>query len=101
MNIRLTPEIEKVLGDLAEKQGTSIELLAIQTLRQRFLADEMQSLGRTMKRPHDAKTLADLLCGYIGIIDSGEILKGGAQMSKNTGKKFTELLMDKRRQGRL
>jgi len=48
-----------------------------------------------------AKTLADLLTGYTGKIDSSEIVKGGAQMSKNAGKKFSEILIERRKQGRL
>jgi len=33
MNITLTPEIERVLSDLAEKQGTTIEMLALNASR--------------------------------------------------------------------
>lgn len=92
MNIILTPEIERVLSDLAEKQGTTIELIALKTLRERFFSKEIKSLRRTTKQQFEAKTLADLLTGYIGKIDSGKIVKGGTQMSKNTG--LTELLKD-------
>lgn len=36
MDIKLTPKIEQVLIEIAEKQGTTAELLAIRTLRECF-----------------------------------------------------------------
>ena len=36
MVISLTPDIEQALNELAEKQGTTIELLALKALRERF-----------------------------------------------------------------
>jgi hypothetical protein len=47
------------------------------------------------------KTLADLLTGYIGVFDSSEFVRGGAQMSVSTGKKFADILLEKRRRGYL
>ena len=46
-------------------------------------------------------SLADMLKGDIGTIDSGEVIPGGAQMSANTGKRFTDILAAKRRQGKI
>jgi hypothetical protein len=45
----------------------------------------------------EAKTLADLLEGHVGLAHSG----GKERMSENTGEKFTEYLLQKRREGRL
>jgi hypothetical protein len=40
MVINLTPDIEPVLNELAEKQGTTIELLVLKTLRQHLLRNK-------------------------------------------------------------
>jgi len=101
MVITLTPEIEQALNELAEKQGTTIESLALNTLRERLFVPKAKPIRRTTNKQQSAKTLADLLTGYIGVIDSSEFIKGGAQMSINTGKKFTDILLEKRRQGKL
>ncbi|HZP83729.1 MAG TPA: hypothetical protein VFB21_18960 [Chthonomonadaceae bacterium] len=45
--------------------------------------------------------MADFLADFIGCIDSGEIVPGGAQMSKDIGKKFTQDMVEKRKAGRL
>jgi hypothetical protein len=45
----------------------------------------------------EAKTLADLLEGHIGLVHSG----GKEVLSENTGQRFTEYLLQKRREGRL
>jgi hypothetical protein len=45
----------------------------------------------------EAKTLADLFEGHIGGVASG----GNECLSENTGKRFTEYLLQKRREGRL
>ena len=49
----------------------------------------------------EAQTLADFLSDYIGILSSSEFVNGGAHMSENSGKKFTEGLLKKREEGRL
>ncbi len=101
MVITLTPEIETTLNELAEKQGTTIELLALRTLRERLSVLKAKSVRTEKGRQKRAKTLADMLKGYIGIFDSSEFVKGGAQMSVNTGRKFAEILLEKRRRGHL
>jgi hypothetical protein len=45
----------------------------------------------------EAKTLADLLEGHVGLVHSG----GKERLSENTGEKLTEYLLQKRREGRL
>jgi hypothetical protein len=44
-----------------------------------------------------AKSLADLLAGYIGQVHSG----GKETLSENCGERFTDYLEQKRREGRL
>jgi hypothetical protein len=45
----------------------------------------------------EAKTLLDLFEGHVGGVSSG----GKDRISENTGEKFTEYLLQKRREGRL
>lgn len=101
MVITLTPEIETVLGKLAMKQGTTVELLALRKLRELLSVGETTSLRTKADKQDKAETLADLLAGYIGVFDSSEFVGGGAQMSSDTGRKFADILLGKRRPGRL
>jgi hypothetical protein len=101
MVITLTPEIEQALNELAKKQGTTIEILAVKTLQERLFLSKPKPLVRKSRTRHPQSTLADFLDGYVGVFDSSELVKGGAQMSKNTSKKFGEILLEKRRQGKL
>jgi hypothetical protein len=101
MVITLTPEIEKALHEIAEKQGTTVELVALKTLRERLFTSKPQSVVPESERQQTPKTLADFLTGYTGVLDSSEFGKDGVQMSKNTGKKLADILLEKRRQGRL
>ncbi len=96
MNITLTADIENALTEEASNKGTTPELLALDCLRERFVASaEMASA--TEKQG----TLADFLAGHIGVLASGEHVPGGARMSEETGKKLTAGLLLKRAQGRL
>ena len=102
MNITLTPEIERVLTELATKQGTTAELLAIRTLRECFFPKvKIKPKKKNEEILSDTKNLAELLSGYIGIIDSGEVTDGGARMSENTGKRFGKILSEKQKRGKL
>jgi len=96
--ITLPPEIEGALAEAAKRQGTSPELLAIETLRRQFAQP-------TDTQPSDngaeGETLYDFLKDYIATIDSSEHIPGGAQMSQDTGQKFAEGMAEKRRQGQL
>lgn len=42
MELTLGPELEAVLAEQARRQGVSPELLALQTLRERFLAQTIE-----------------------------------------------------------
>jgi hypothetical protein len=96
MKITLPPEIERALTTRASQLGTSPEVLAVESLRERFVADAEEEATDGQDR-----TLADFLEGYIGVLDSGEIVPDGARMSENTSKKFAEGLEKKRQAGRL
>ena len=94
MVITLTPDLEQLLNQLAEQQGTTVEILALNVIRERFLP------RRKIPKQH-IKTLADRLAPYIGSISSREFVPGGANMSVDSGKKFAQGLLEKRKQGRL
>lgn len=95
LTITLTPEIEHALTEEAHRLGTTPEQLALQSLRERFVAP------RRNKIPEQGEgTLPDFLAGYIGVLDSGEHVPGGARMSENVAKRFTEILTEKRQRRR-
>jgi hypothetical protein len=96
MNIELTPDLESALTEQARKQGTTPEMLALDSLRERFVAPTSQESSA-----EGQETLADFLSGYIGILHSGEYIPGGARMSEGSGKKFAAGMVKKRQQGRL
>ena len=87
--ITIPPEIEVPLADAARLRGTTPELLAIDCLRRYFIPSEANGSDRP------AANLAEYLRDYIGAIQSGDRIPGGAQMSKNPGANFTEILLDK------
>lgn len=96
MTITLTPEIESALAKEACKQGTTVEVLALDYLRARFVPAED---GETAAQPQG--TLADFLADHIGVLASSEYVPGGARMSEASGKKFAAAMIQKRQQGRL
>lgn len=90
-----TPEIERALTAEAQRQGTTPELLALDTLRERFVPEKSPAAGGEAHR-----TLADFLAGYVGVLDSSEF-GSEPRMSEATGRKFAAGMVEKRRQGRL
>ena len=64
MVIALTPDIEQALHELAEKQGTTVEFLALKTLRDRLFTAKPQPVTQPSKRRHVPKTLADFWAGW-------------------------------------
>lgn len=95
MDITLTPEIATALAEEARRRSTTPELLALDCLRERFVP------AAEGEAPAEGTSLADFLEGYIGVFASEENAPGGAQMSKDTGKRFSEGMIRKRQQGRL
>lgn len=94
ITITLTPDLEQIIAECAEKQGTTPELVALDTLRQHWLpAQDANRQG--------AATLADLLGDSIGCLDSGDLVPGGARMSENIREKFSQGMVEKRGRGRL
>lgn len=96
MDIAVPPEIERVLVEEARRLGTTPELLAVDSLRERFM-----SLRIEESSIQEQGTLADFLGDHIGVLDSSEFVAGGARMSEESGKKFAAGMLKKRQQGRL
>jgi hypothetical protein len=96
MIITLPHDIEQALVEHARKQGTTPELLALNSLRERFLPSLVPD------RPAEGEgTLADFLGKHIGVLHSSEHIPGGARMSENPHNKFAAGMVKKRQQGRL
>ena len=91
----LTPELEQAMMEQARRQGTTLEMLALDELNAHFLP------APPAERDTEGETMADFLKDFIGCIDSREVVPGGANMSEYTGRKFGELLLKKRKAGNL
>jgi hypothetical protein len=94
MKITLPPDIESALTKQAQKKGKTPEMLALDTLRKRFV-----SSLKTKALVEEQGTLADYLADHIGVLSSSEYVSGGAHMSENCGKKFAAGLIKKRSEG--
>ncbi|MGI4787776.1 MAG: hypothetical protein ACRYFS_02885 [Janthinobacterium lividum] len=125
MTLTLSPEIEKALTAVSVKTGRPPEELASETLREKYLP-YVEAAEDGQEQP----TLTELFAGRTGLVDSrlllepaepeaeasslpkqtlAEALVGhiGTQhsergdLSQNTGKAFTRLMVEKRKAGRL
>lgn len=84
--ITLPKDIETPMADWARKRGCSIEQLAVDTLRERFVPPD--------EPPDHGATLADFLAGHIGVLSSSEFVPGGANLSVDCGKRFAAALAE-------
>ena len=84
--LELAPEIEEALREEAERQGTTLELLAQKALRDRFAASHASAEG---------PSAYEALKPFIGKFHSGK-----GNLSQHTGAQFAEIVAAKhRRQG--
>jgi hypothetical protein len=95
MIITLTPDIEQALAAEARKLGLTPEQLALDSLRARFLSPERERVPTA-----EPGTLADFLCGHVGVLHSSEYVPGGARLSEDSGRKFAARLLAQRQQRR-
>ena len=96
MTISLTPELEQALAEAARRQGTTPEILANEFLRERLLPAAVPDPDLAQ-----SGTLAEALADFIGVLDSGEYVPGGAHLSERTGERFAAGLARDREHGRL
>jgi hypothetical protein len=88
LTIIVPPELEQTITEQAQQKGTTPELLTLDVLHREFLP--------ASPPPANEGTLADFLGDFIGCLDSGEIVPGGARMSENIGAKFAEGMAESR-----
>ena len=79
--LELTPDVESALRKQAEQQGTTPEILAVQTLHERFTAPP-PGLGE--------QSAYEALKPLIGVLHSGK-----SDLSQNTGERFTKIVAEK------
>ncbi len=95
VTIVLPSELEEAVSKEAVQRGTTVELLTLDVLQERFL-----KLSSIKQLPEGA-TLADALAGYIGAVNTRDKYPEGSTLSEDTGRKFAQLMMEKRKQGKL
>ena len=96
LTITLTPELEKIVTEKSTQLGTTPELYLLDDLNTRYCAEIPAE-----EIPLEGETMADFFKGYIGMVDSREFGNGPSNLSQDTGKKFTELMVKKYRAGKL
>jgi hypothetical protein len=94
MTIQLPPDLEEALDQVVRRRGTTRDSF-VENLVRRELSTAAEA------EPAPAGSLAEFLEGYAGVFDSREFIPGGARLSENTGEQFTDILAEKRAQGRL
>ncbi len=89
MVIRLTSDIEAAFAREAQRQGTTPERLALDSLGKLFLQTPSDTSSQE-------SSLFDFLSGYIGTVEGT-----GEALSENCGQRFADGLVAKQEQGRL
>jgi hypothetical protein len=87
--ITLPPDVEGPLAEAARRRGTTLELLAIDCLREIFVPSARSD------EPATSGTLFEFLVGYAGTVDGTT-----EALSEETGRRFVEGLIEKQRRGR-
>ena len=93
--ITLPSDLALAITEQAERQGTTLEMLALDKLNATFLP------AHAAEVTSDGETMADFLKDFIGCIDSREVVPGGVNMSEFTARKFGEILKNKHEAGKL
>ena len=93
VTIVLPLDLAQTITERAQRNGTTPELLVLETLHQEF--------GTEVAPSANEGTLADFLGDYIGCLDSGEVIPGGARMSENISERFAEGMLEKHKAGKL
>ncbi|HEX2077128.1 MAG TPA: hypothetical protein VHG08_05450 [Longimicrobium sp.] len=109
MEIKLPPDLEAELEEEARLSGYSVEKLIIICVAEHF-AKVRRVSAPSVPPPHykpedfPPGSMGEFLAPFIGVIDSSELgpeAQKWLPLSENTGEKFTEILLEKQRQGRL
>ena len=81
LSVRLDAKTESLIGRLARKRRQT---------KSEVIRDAIGELARQEEKGGEKKRPYDLVAHLIGCVDSG-----GANLSKNTGEKFTKLLRER------
>ena len=97
--IRVIKVIREVIEKInpnknGERKVNASNLAPVEDITSLFVDSEALDL------PETGQTMADFFEGYIGSIDSSEIVPDGSDLSENTGRKFKELVLAKHRDGK-
>lgn len=87
LTLKIPSSLQQAIDEVARSQGTTVESLAAEVLRERFTPADGAPVGE-----NGAGTLADLLAEHIGVLDSGELVPGGARMSERR-KDYADMLL--------
>lgn len=90
ITITLPSDLEGSPAEEARRQGTTLELLAVDCLRRHFVP------AAATDKSAESETLFDFLSGYIGAVNGTT-----EALSENCGQRFAEGLAEKQRRGRL
>jgi len=83
LSVRLDAKTESLIGRLARKR---------QQTKSEVIRDAIGVLAKQAEKGNEQKRTYDLVAHLIGCVDSG-----GANLSQNTGEKFSKLLREKAR----
>jgi|GEM_PF-5552711 len=95
VTLNLSSELEKVVAEEAVQKGTTVDVLIMDALQERFLKPS------TRKPLPQGATLADALAEDIGSISTRDKYPEGSTLSENTGRKFAQMMAEKHKQGKL
>lgn len=87
--ITLPPDLAERIAEAARNRGTTFEEYAVDSLRRLFPPPPVE-------QPKTEGSLLDFLAPYVGKVEGT-----GESMSEDCGRRFTEYLLEKKRQGRL
>ena len=93
--ITLPSKLEEAVTEEATMKGTTAELLALDVLLEHFLKPS------SVKQLPEGATLADALVDYIGAVNTRDKYPEGSTLSESTGHEFAQLMLEKRKQGKL
>jgi hypothetical protein len=106
MTIELSPQLEHALSVEAERRGISPDALVAELITAQLpasnepLAADAQSTGSSEELP--TRTMYDRWKAHLESIKADSTPRTGpTNLSQDTGRRFAELLEEKRRQGRL
>jgi hypothetical protein len=91
LTLKIPSSLQQAIDQAARSQGTTVESLAAEVLRERFTPADDQPVVED-----GGGTLADQLAYYIGAIDSAEYVPNDARPS---GSQYGKSLLKRHREG--